>query len=114
MKKTFAFATIAAVLGVVVMLAPFLIVPASVRSPQTSEGGDTYRASAPLPQSLAPTNTQAVAKQSESSAGIAPNYPVDAVTVTMMLLFSLAVAVSAYFYVRRSRFLKSRNMSLQP
>lgn len=111
MKKTFAFAVFAAVLGIAIMLAPFLTISTSVPNAQISEAGDTYRTIA-LPQSLAPTNTQAAAKQSESSAGIAPNYPVDAVTVTMMLLFSLTVAVSAYFYVRRSRFLKSRNMPL--
>jgi len=112
MKKAFAYATIAAVLGVVVMLAPFLTIPTSVQNAQTSEGGDTYRTSAPLPQSLAPTSTQAVAKQSESSAGIVPNYPVDTMAVTLILFFSLAVAVSAYFCVRRSRFLKSRNVPL--
>jgi len=112
MKKTFAYATLAALLGVALMLVPFLTVPAVV---QTQAGeGDTYRGLTPLPQSLAPANTQEAAKQSESSAGVIPNYPVDAVTVTLMLLISLVVAVSAYAYMKRSRFLKGSNMPFQP
>ena len=113
MKKTFAYATIAALLGVAIMLAPFFTVPSL--DPTSQEGkGDAYGASAPtlLPQSLAPANTQAEATRSELSAGITPNYPVDITTVIFMLLFSLAVAFSAYVYVRRSRFLKDKNMPL--
>jgi hypothetical protein len=110
MKKTFAYATIAALLGVAVMLAPFMIVPSLVS--ELAGEGDTYRMPLAPTQSLAPANTQAAAKQSESSAGVVPNYPVDALTVAMMLLFSLAVALTVSFYVRRYRFLKSKKMQL--
>jgi hypothetical protein len=110
MKKAFAYATIAALLGAVVMLAPFFTVPTMVSN--LSGEGDTYRMPLLPTQSLTPTNTQAAAKQSELAAGIAPNYPADAMTVTLILLFSLAVAFSAYVYVRRGRFLKSKNVPL--
>ena len=110
MKKTFAYATIAALLGVAIMLAPFFTVPSLVSD--LAGEGDTYRMPLAPTQSLAPANTQAAAKQSESSAGVVPNYPVDAVTVTLMLLFSLAVAFAVAFYFRRYHFLKSEKMLL--
>ena len=112
MKKALAYATIAVLLGVAIMLAPFLTVniPTSITNP--TSGGDTYRTLLSPTQSLAPANTQAAAKQSESSAGVVPNYPVDAETVTLISLFSLALAFSAYVFVRRSHFLKEKNMPL--
>jgi len=109
MKKTFAYATIAAMLGIAIMLAPFLVIQNLTLIPTSESERDTYGM---IPQSLAPANTQAAAKQSESSAGVVPNYPVDAVTVTLMLLFSLAVAFTVAFYFRRYRFLKSEKMQL--
>jgi len=112
MKKTFAYATIAALLGVAIMLAPFLIISIPAPIPNSTGEGDTYRMPLAPVQGLAPANTQAAAKQSESSAGVVPNYPVDAVTVTLMLLFSLAVAFAVAFYFRRYRFLKSEKMQL--
>jgi len=106
MKKSFAYATIAAFLGVVIMLAPFLIVPAVV--PATQEGkGDFY---GPPTQRLAPANTQAEATQSELAAGVTPNYPVDVVTLTLILLLSLSVAFSAYVYARRNQSLANEKI----
>jgi hypothetical protein len=110
MKKTFAYATIAALLGVAIMLAPFFTVPSLVSD--LAGEGDTYRMPLAPTQSLAPANTQAAAKQSESSAGVVPNYPVDAVTVALMILFSLAVAFGVAFYFRRYRFFRSEKMML--
>jgi ABC-type phosphate transport system permease subunit len=110
MKKTFAYAIIAALFGVAVMLVPFFTVPSLVS--ELSGEGNTYRTPLSPTQSLAPANTQAAAKQSELSAGVVPNYPVDALTVTLIVLFSLAVAFSAYVYRRRSRFLRGKNMRL--
>jgi len=113
MKKAFAYAVFAAVLGIAVMLAPIL--PSLIVSTSTSAqtGGEDTFGRSPSPQSFA-QETQSITKNNEASQGVVPNYPVDTMTVTMMLLLSLAVAVSAYFYVRRSRFLKNRNMPLQP
>jgi hypothetical protein len=61
---------------------------------------------------VTPANTQAAAKQTESLAGIAPNYPVDIITVAFMLLISLAAAFAVSFYVRRNRSFKSEKMLL--
>jgi len=106
MKKAFAYATVAALLGVVIMLAPFLTVPAVV--PATQEGkGDFY---GPPTQRLAPANTQAEATQSELAAGVTPNYPVDVVTLTLILLLSLSVAFSAYVYARRNQSLANEKI----
>ena len=110
MKKALAYATIAAVLGVAIMLAPFLTIPVVV--PNFAGERDTYGLTPSPPQSLAPANTQAAAKQSESYAGVVPNHPVDAMTVTLMLLFSMALAFAISFYVRRNRFLKSEQVPL--
>jgi hypothetical protein len=112
MKKTFAYATIAALFGVAIMLAPFLIINIPTSIPNSTGEGDTYRSTTLPTQSLVPANTQAAAKLSESSAGVVPNYPVDAVTVMLMLLFSLAVAFAVVFYFKRYRFLKSEKMLL--
>jgi hypothetical protein len=109
MKKAFAYATIAALLGIAVMLAPFIVIQSPTLIPTSGSERDTYGMT---PQNLVPVNTQAAAKQSESSAGVVPNYPVDAVTVALMLLFSLAVAFAAAFYSKRYRFLKSEKTLL--
>ncbi len=113
MKRTLAYATIAVILGVAIMLAPLLTLPNVTPSNQRNQGS-TYGAPTALPGSLTPSNTQAEAKQSESSAGILPNYPANILTIALMILTSLAVAFSAYFYVRHSHLLKNGNISLKP
>lgn len=101
MKKAFAYATLAAVLGIAVMLAPLIPSLTFSTSTSTQTGGeDKYE------RSLSPQSFGAIAKESESSAGIVPNYPVDAMTVMLMLLFSLAIAFVVSLYLRHSRFLK--------
>lgn len=109
MKKAFAYATIAALLGIAVMLAPFLVIQNPTLIPTSAGERDTYGM---VPQSLAPANTQAAAKQSESSAGITPNYPVDIMTVAFMLLISLAPAFIISILVKRNRSFRSEKMLL--
>jgi hypothetical protein len=109
MKKTFAYATIAAFLGVAIMLAPFLMIQNPTLVPTSADERNTYGVT---PESLAPANTQAAAKQSESAAGIAPNYPVDILTVAFILLISLAAAFTVSFYIRRNRSFRSEKALL--
>lgn len=114
MKKTLAYATVAVILGITIMLAPLLIITFPATGSAAQRGENTYGAPQSIPRSLSPATTQAEAKQSESSAGIVPNYPVNILTIALMILTSLAVAFSAYFYVRHHRLLKNGNMPLKP
>jgi hypothetical protein len=104
MKRTFAYSAIAALLGVAIMLAPFLVIQNPTLVPTFAGERDTY--------GVTPANTQAAAKQTESSAGIAPNYPVDIITVAFILLISITTAFAVSFYVKRNRFFRSEKMLL--
>jgi hypothetical protein len=87
MKKSLTYATIvtvAVLFGVALMLAPFLAFPTSIKT-------DTYTEQLP-PRNLTPENLQILSAKSESSAGVMPNYPMDAIWVGLMLTFSLIFA----------------------
>ena len=106
MNKSLAYAAIAMILGVGVMLAPFLAVP----TPSTSFGGNTYEAPLTQPQ-RALEGLDKKAEASESAAGVIPNYPVDAISVSLMLLFSLAFALGVSLFLKRTRFTPKMNVN---
>jgi hypothetical protein len=105
MKKTLAYSSIAVVLGVLVMLAPFLTVP----TPATSFTGNTYEA--PLSPQRALVDLENKAEASESAAGVIPNYPVDAISVSLVLLFSLAFALGVSLFLKKMRFSPKMNVN---
>jgi len=85
MKKSLTYATIAVLLGIALMLAPpFWAFPAQIKM-------DTYTEQLP-PRNFTPENSRAWSEKSESSAGVMPHYPMDAISVGLMLTFSLIFA----------------------
>ena len=98
MKKTFAYSSIAIVLGIFVMLAPFLAVP----TPSTPFAGNTYEA--PLSPQRALVDLEKKAEASESAAGVITNYPVDAISVSLMFLFSIAFALGVSLFLKKTHF----------
>ena len=95
--KVLAYTAIAAILGVLVMLAPFFTVP----TPTSPAAGNTY---APLSPQRALEGLDMKTAASESAVGVVPNYPVDAISVCLMLLFSLAFAFAVSFSLKRKHF----------
>jgi len=84
MKKSLTYATIAVLLGVALMLAPFWAFPVQIRT-------DTY--TEPLsPRTLTQENLKELPSKSESSAGVTPNYPMDTIAAGLMLTLSLVFA----------------------
>jgi len=83
-KKSLTYATVAVLLGVVMMLAPFLSFSSHVEV-------DTYGEQV-APRNFAPERWQELSAKSEVSAGVTPHYPVDAIFVGLMLTFSLVFA----------------------
>lgn len=98
MKKSLAYSSIAVLLGAFVMLAPFLAIP----TPSTSFAGNTYEA--PLSPQRALGDLEKKAEASESAAGVTTNYPVDAISASLMFLFSLALAFIFSRLLKRKRF----------
>jgi hypothetical protein len=98
MKKAFAYAAIAVVLGVALMFTPFAFF--------TTESYDEAPIS--LPEQPSPERLINTLKEStfnsERSAGITPNYPLDAISVGIMLLFSLALAFTFSLLLKRKHF----------
>lgn len=87
MKKSLTYATIAVLLGVALMFAPFLTLPTGVQR-------DTY-AEQLAQGKVTPENFRTLSAESESFAGVTPNHPSDALSVGLMLTFSLAFALIA-------------------
>lgn len=98
MNKSLAYAAIAMILGVGVMLAPLLAAP----TPSTPSAGNAYEA--PISPQRALVDLENKAGASESAAGVIPNYPVDAISVSLILLFSLAFALGVSLFLKRTRF----------
>jgi hypothetical protein len=96
MKKAFAYAAIAVLLGATIVLSPFLVVPTF-----TPMESDTYREQ-PSPQNFAPENLKTWSAESESSAGVTPHYPRDALSVGLMLTFSLIFAFIVSSQLKKS------------
>ena len=95
--KSLAYVAIAVILGVFVMLAPFLAVP----TPSKSSADNSYEEWGLSPQrSLEGLDKKTEA--SESAAGVVPNHPVDFISVCLMFLFSSAFALSVSFLLKRS------------
>jgi hypothetical protein len=87
MKKSLTYTVIAVLLGVVLMfvpLLPFWAFPVQIKT-------DTYTERV-SPTNFAPQNLQESSSKSEFSAGIMPHYPMDAISVGLMLTFSLIFA----------------------
>ena len=105
MNKSLAYAVIAMILGVGVMLAPLLAVP--TRS--TPSAGNTYEE--PLSPQRALVDLENKAGASESAAGVVPNYPVDAISVSLIFLFSLAFALGFSLFLKRTRFTPKMNVN---
>ena len=105
MNKSLAYAAIAMILGVAVMIAPFLALP----TPSTSFGGNTYEA--PLSPQRALVDLEKKTEASESAAGVIPNYPVDAISVSLMFLFSLASALGVFLFLKKTRFAPKMNIN---
>ena len=105
MNKSLAYAAIAMILGVGVMLAPFLAVP----TPSTPFAGNTYEA--PLSPQRALVDLEKKAEASESAAGVISNYPVDAISISLMLLFSIAFALGVSLFLKKMRFTPKMNIN---
>jgi len=87
MKKSLVYITFAVLLGVALMFAPFLASPVQIEMNTQKEPLPTFS-----PRNLTPENMQAMSAGSESSAGVTPHYPMDAVSAGLMLTFSLIFA----------------------
>jgi len=97
MKKSLTYATIvtvAVLFGAAVMLTPFLAFPISIEM-------DTYTEQLPA-RNLTPENLQALSAKSESSAGVTPNYPMDAISVGLVLTISLISALIVSSKLRKN------------
>lgn len=105
MNKSLAYAAIAMILGVGVMLAPLLALP----TPSTPSAGNAYEA--PLSPQRALVDLEKKAEASESAAGVIPNYPVDAISVSLILLFSIALALGVSRFLKKMRFTPKININ---
>jgi len=102
MKKSIAYATIAVLLGVALMFAPFLALPIYIER-------ETY-AEQLTQGKLAPENFRTLSAESESFAGVTPNYPTDALSFGLILTFSLAFALIVSLKLREKRLNLSRSL----
>jgi len=93
MKKSVAYATIAVLLGVALMFAPFLALPIYIERETYAEQLAQGKA--------APESFRTLSAESESFAGVTPNYPTDALSVGLMLTFSLAFALTVLLKLKR-------------
>lgn len=84
MKKSLTYATIAVLLGGVLMFAPFLAFPVQIKT-------DTYTEQL-SPRNLTLENLKASSAQNEPSLGVTPHHPLDAISVGLMFTFSLVFA----------------------
>jgi len=83
--KNLTYAMVAVFLGATLMFAPFWVLPAEIKK-------DTYTEQL-SPRNLTPTNLQTLSAKSESSAGVLPHYPMDAISVGLMVTCSLIFAL---------------------
>lgn len=93
MKKVLIYATIAVLLGVALMLAPFLAFPVRIEM-------DTYTEKIPT-KNFSPENSRVWSASSEPSAGVIPHYPMDAISVGLMLTFSLVFAFIVFSQLKK-------------
>jgi len=106
--KSLAYVASAVILGVFVMLAPFIAVP----PPSTSTEGNSYEAPASPQRALQGLEgLDKAVERSESAAGVFPNTPVDFISVCLVFLFSSVFALCVSFLFKRSvLFLRNRNL----
>jgi len=85
MKKSLAYVTIAVLLGAALMFVPFWVFPVRIKT-------DTHTEQL-SPRSFTHENLKALSAESETSAGVMPRYPTDAISVGLMLILSLILAL---------------------
>jgi len=94
MKKSFTYVTIAVLLGAALMFTPrwlFLTESKNRAEPDLARG---------LPEFLTNTYKESLA-DTERQAGITPHYPFDAISVGLMLTFSLIFAFIISMQIKR-------------
>jgi len=93
MKKSPTYIVVAVLLGAGLMLAPYLAFP-----PPTEM--ETY-GKQPSPRKLSPENLRTWSAESEASVGVTPHYPMDAISVSLMLTISLIFALIVSSQVKK-------------